>query len=50
MGKIEGPDYYRQRYSIDTVFYDDEIADRLAALEPPCLHLLDGVNSDRCNA
>jgi hypothetical protein len=47
MGKIEGPDFYRQRYSVDAVYYADEIADRLAALDAPCLHLLNGVNSDR---
>ncbi len=47
MGKINGPEFYREYYSVDDVFYIDEMAERLAALNPPCLHLLSGTNSDR---
>ncbi|BDA48705.1 Xaa-Pro dipeptidase [Coccomyxa sp. Obi] len=46
MGEIKGPEYYRTHYSVDAVFYTDEIAQRLAALDPPQLHVLSGVNSD----
>lgn len=47
MGEIKGPDYYRKHYSVDAVFYTDEMSVRLAALNAPQLHLLSGVNSDR---
>ena len=47
MGEIKGPEYYRQQYCVDAVFYTDEMPDRLAALDPPQLHLLSGINSDR---
>ncbi|CAL8463429.1 g2963 [Coccomyxa elongata] len=46
MGEIKGPEYYRTHYSVDAVFYTDEMAQRLAALEAPQLHVLSGVNSD----
>ncbi len=47
MGEIKGPEYYRTHYSVDAVFYTDEMAQCLAALDAPQLHVLSGVNSDR---
>lgn len=47
MGEIKGPEHYMERYSVDAVYYADEIADKLQQLKPPALHLLSGVNSDR---
>lgn len=37
----------QRRYAVDAVHYVDEMAGVLAALDPPCMHLLEGVNSDR---
>ena len=47
MGEIKGPEYYCTHYSVDAVFYTDEMTQRLAALDAPQLHVLSGVNSDR---
>lgn len=48
MGEILGPEHNRLRYSVDAVHYTDEMAEVLRALKAPALHLLSGVNSDRC--
>ena len=47
MGEIKGPEHYMERYSVDAVYYADELADTLRQLKPPLLHVLSGTNSDR---
>lgn len=47
MGHIATPEELQAQYAVDAVHYVDEMADVLAALSPPCLHLLCGVNTDR---
>jgi hypothetical protein len=48
MGKILGPDSKKLRYAVDAVYYTDQLAEVMRRLKPPTLHLLSGVNSDRC--
>ena len=48
MGEIKGPEHYMERYSVNAVYYADELAKTLKQLKPPVLHLLSGINSDRC--
>lgn len=47
MGHIHGPEHMRERYAVDDVFYTEQMPDKLAELDPPALHVLHGVNSDR---
>lgn len=47
MGHILSPEEVWAKYGVDEVRYTDELADVLAELAPPCLHVLvGGVNSD----
>jgi hypothetical protein len=48
MGVIQGPDYYKAKYAVDDVAYVDDMASVLAAAAAPCIHLLSGTNTDRC--
>eukprot|EP00879_Flechtneria_rotunda_P019525 GHRR01020510.1.p1 GENE.GHRR01020510.1~~GHRR01020510.1.p1 ORF type:complete len:411 (+),score=104.36 GHRR01020510.1:394-1626(+) len=46
MGPIQGPDYYRAKYAVDEVAYLQDIAAVLEAAGPPCIHVLQGTNTD----
>ena len=48
MGPLRGPTDYQQMLGVDEVHYIDEIVDWLKKSGTPCLHVLDGKNSDRC--
>lgn len=37
----------REKYAVDECHYVDQLAEVLASLAPPALHVLSGVNSDR---
>ena len=51
MGHIHGPEQKKERYAVDHVFYTEEMPHKLAELDPPALHVLHGINSDRyCTA
>ena len=50
MGEIKGPEFYKQLYSVDAVYYADEILSVLTDLKPPALHVLHGQNTDRCHS
>ena len=50
MGEIQGPEHYRQRYSVDAVCtMQTRLPRRCGSSNPPALHLLSGINSDRCS-
>ncbi|GIL91640.1 hypothetical protein Vretimale_9601 [Volvox reticuliferus] len=46
MGRLKGPEEFREKYGLDTVHYVDEMSDVIRRLAPPCLHVLSGVNTD----
>ena len=41
---------FKARFAVDEAHYLGDMASVLASLQPVCLHLLDGVNSDRSGA
>ena len=50
MGTIQKPDFFAEKYEVDTVLYVDEmeayLADRLKAEPGLQFHVMEGVNSD----
>lgn len=46
--KMQGLDAYKAKYAVDEVHYTEDMADVLARLQPSTLHLLCGINTDRC--
>ena len=48
MGKLKSLEEWRAKYGVDAVHWVDEMADVIRGLQPPCLHVLHGKNTDRC--
>jgi hypothetical protein len=48
MGHLKTLEEAKAKYAVDVVHYTDELADVIRSLAPPCLHVLHGVNTDRC--
>jgi hypothetical protein len=48
MGSIPSLEELRAKYAVDEVHYVDGMAAVLQSMDPPSIHVLDGVNTDRC--
>ncbi|XP_014674802.1 PREDICTED: xaa-Pro dipeptidase-like [Priapulus caudatus] len=46
MGKLQGLEQFKTKYSVDTVHYIDDISSVLASKTPSCLLTLHGLNTD----
>ncbi|PNW81055.1 hypothetical protein CHLRE_07g342920v5 [Chlamydomonas reinhardtii] len=46
MGKLKSLEEWRAKYGVDAVHWVDEMADVIRGLQPPCLHVLHGKNTD----
>ncbi|XP_014677679.1 PREDICTED: xaa-Pro dipeptidase-like [Priapulus caudatus] len=46
MGKLQGLEQFKSKYSVDTVHYIDDISSVLASKTPSCLLTLHGLNTD----
>ncbi|KAG2491924.1 hypothetical protein HYH03_009659 [Edaphochlamys debaryana] len=46
MGRLKGPEEIKAKYAVDAVHFQDEAAEVVRGLAPPCLHVLRGKNTD----
>ena len=46
MGSIPGLDVFKAKYGVDEVLYAEDLAGAIERLNPACLHLLSGKNTD----
>lgn len=38
--------YYKEHYEVDEVYYNDKILEYVKSVNPSCIYLYDGVDSD----
>lgn len=46
LGTIPSLDVYKSKYGVDTVLYSHDLEGEVKRLQPECVHLLEGTNSD----